>query len=273
MSIYKLFTNRDEYSAHDLFIATKKQIILMKIKNTIYLLFTACIIFTACKKEHYQDSGVHNGVFSGTIYEYLETKPEYFDTLLQVIDAAEMKDLLNNKDKEITFFAPPNLSIIKAVRSLNRQLNSTGKDTVVQLTQIKKEVWRELLSLYVFDGKYMLKDFAQLDTLDLNAFGGQSFDSYTFDQNEGRPMNIGVVYRDVSGVKYAGYRQLHFSYIGDLSNQLGSLINIPVASSNIEPSKAALHVLQYRSHLFGFTSANFISLATTAGINPSTAGL
>lgn len=245
----------------------------MKIKNTIYLLFAACIIFTACKKDHYQDSGVHNGVFAGTIYEYLKTKPELFDTLLQVIDAAEMNDVLDNKDKEVTFFAPPSSTIFKAVRSLNKQLNFTGKDTVTQLTQIKKEVWRELLSLYIFDGKYMLKDFAQLDTLDLNAFRGQSFDSYTFDQNEGRPMNIGVIYNDASGVKYAGYRQLYFSYIEDLSNQQGSMINIPVASSNIEPSKAALHVLQLRTHLFGFTSANFISLATTAGIDPSTTGL
>ena len=244
----------------------------MKIKNTIYMLCTACIIFTACKKDHYQDSGVHKGVFAGSIYEYLQTKPELFDTLLQVIDAAEMKDILDNKDKEITFFAPPSSTVFKAIRSLNRQLNATGKDTVVQITQIKKEVWRELLSLYIFEGKYMLKDFAQLDTLDLNAFNGQSFDSYTFDQNEGRPMNIGVIYNDASGVKYAGYRQLYFSYIGDLSNQLGSLINIPVATSNIEPSKAALHVLQYRGHLFGFTSANFISLATTAGID-SASGL
>lgn len=242
----------------------------MKIKNIIYMLFAACILFTACKKDHYEDSGVHKGAYDGTIYQYLKTKPELFDTLLQVIDAAEMTDILDNKDEQITFFAPPSSTIFKAIRSLNKELNFTGKDTVVHITQIKKQVWRELLSLYVFEGKYMLKDFAQLDTLDLNAFGGQSFDSYSTGDNEGRPMNIGVIYNDASGVKYAGYRQLYFSYIGDLSNQQASLINIPVASSNIEPNKAALHVLQYRSHLFGFTSANFISLATTAGIDPVT---
>src|SRR5690606_6968851 len=151
----------------------------MKFKKSVFMLFLAGVIFTACKKDYYKDSGVHNGAFSGTVYEYLKTKPELFDTLVQVIDVADMRDILDNENKQITFFAPPSSTIYKAVKSLNRYLYGSGKDTVVNLTQIKKEAWKELLSLYVFEGKYMLKDYAQLDTIDLNAFGGQGYESYS----------------------------------------------------------------------------------------------
>ncbi|MFB5945246.1 fasciclin domain-containing protein [Albibacterium profundi] len=234
----------------------------MRSRNIFLILFVSSIIVTACnKQDYYLDSGTHNGKYDGTVYEYLNAKPAYFDTLMKVIDVAGMKEVLENE--EITFFAPPSSSIYKSVRSLNQYLRNDGKDTVSELSQIKSEVWQEMLSLYIFKGKYMLKDYAQVDTLDLEAFGGQGFTSYG-----GRSMNIGVIYNDAGGVKYAGYRQLWLSYISDFSKPKGSLINIPIASSNIEPTNGAIHVLQYRNHVFGFTSSNFILSATSKGIDP-----
>jgi hypothetical protein len=240
-----------------------KKIQDIKSRTIFFVAMALCLIFAACKKEEYYiDSGVHNGRYDGSIYQYLKEKPIYFDTLSQVIDAAEMRDFFENE--EVTFFAPPSSSIYKAVKSLNEYLRNDGKDTVRALTQIKPEVWRELLSLYVFEGKYMLKDFAQLDTLDLDAYSGQGFASLG-----GRPMNIGVIYNDAGNVKYSGYRQLWLSYINDFSSPKTSLINIPVASSNIEPRNGAVHVLQFRNHIFGFTSSNFILSATSKGIEPA----
>ncbi len=239
-----------------------KKIIQKNSGTSLFVVLMLCLILASCKKEdYYIDSGVHDGTYEGSVYQYLKSKPAYFDTLSQVIDVAGMQDVFENE--EITFFAPPSSSIYKAVKSLNQYLRNDGKDTVSSLSQIKPEVWRELLSLYIFEGKYMLKDFAQLDTLDLDAYAGQGFVS-----SAGRPMNIGVIYNDAGNVKYSGYRQLWLSYINDFSSPKTSLINIPVASSNIEPRNGAIHVLQYRNHLFGFTSSNFILAATSKGITP-----
>lgn len=215
-----------------------------------------------CTKEYYFDSGVHEAKFDGTIIDYLNTRPEYFDTLVNVIEIAEMNDVFTNK--EITFFAPPNGSISKAVQGLNRYLLRDGKDTVSNLRQIKKEVWKEILSLYVFDGKYTLKDIPQLDTVDIEAFAGQSYESLS-----GRPMVLGVVYNNAGGVKYAGYRQLWISYIKDFSKPKTERVNIPVATSNIQPNNALLHVLAFRYHTFGFSTNDFILKATSKGIDPA----
>jgi hypothetical protein len=230
-------------------------------KNILWIAF-AVLLMSACTKEYYFDSGVHNGKFEGSALDYLKTKPEYFDTLVRVIDLAEMNDVFTND--EITFFAPPNGSISKAVQALNRYLLRDGKDTISDLKQIKKDVWKEMLSLYVFKGKYTLKDIPQLDTVDIEAYAGQSYESLG-----GRPMVLGVIYNNAGGVKYAGYRQLYISYITDFGNPKRSRVNIPIASSNIEPKNSILHVLAFRYHTLGFSTDNFILKATSKGIDPA----
>ena len=228
-------------------------------KNIIWITF-AVLFMSSCTKEYYFDSGVHDAKFKGTTLDYLKSKPEYFDTLVRVIELAGMNDVFTNK--EITFFAPPNGSISKSVKSLNRYLLRDGKDTVSDLKQIKKDVWQEMLSYYVFDGKYSLKDIPQLDTVDIEAYGGQSYESIG-----GKPMVLGVIYNNAGGVKYAGYRQLWISYIMDYSKPKTARVNIPVSSSNIEPNNAFVHVLAFRYHTFGFSTDNFILKATSKGID------
>lgn len=219
-------------------------------------------VFASCKKEYYLDSGIHDPNFNGTIVDYLNTRPEYFDTLVNIIEFAGLTDELSNE--EVTFFAPPNGSISKSVRSLNRYLLNDGKDTVSDYKQIKAEVWRELLGLYIFKDKYSLKDVPQLDTMDIEAYPGQSYESLS-----GRPMIMGVIYANAGGVKYAGYRQLWFSYINDFSKPKTERINIPVATSNIAPINGFLHVLAFKYHNFGFSNSNFILKATSKGIDPA----
>jgi len=233
-------------------------------KINVKIIFTLLIIgIIACKKDYFVDSGVHNPNYPGTIYKYLKDKPALFDSLTQVIDIAGMKEVFD-KD-EITFFAPANSSIHKAVIALNEYLRSRGQDTVVNLNQVKPEVWKEMLELYIVKGKYTLKDFPQLDTTEVDAYPGQAFTSLN-----GRAMNIGVIHNDAGGVKYAGYRQLYYSYIYDLSNPKLGLINVPVASSDIQPYNGSVHVLQFKVHTFGFYPSNFILNATSKGISPIT---
>ncbi|WP_316819700.1 fasciclin domain-containing protein [Pedobacter gandavensis] len=232
---------------------------LNTIKTITAVFILSCCFMVGCKKDYFVDTGVHKAQYNGTILEYLKAKPIIFDSLTRVIKVAGMEDVFQKEN--VTFFAPPSSCIYKAVKNLNRYLRTTGKDTVSQLEQVKPQVWKEMLSLYVFKGSYLLKDVPQLDTLAINAFGGQGYTSLG-----GRPMNIGVFYNDASGVKYVGYRQLILSYIPDFSTPKIGLINTPIASSDIQPTNGVIHALVYQNHSFGFGTDRFIIAAISAGI-------
>src|SRR5690606_36908906 len=136
---------------------------------SLAILLTFLITITySCKEEYYDDSGIHNANFNGTIYDYLVSKPDYFDSLVKVIDLSGMKEIYTNDD--ITFFAPPSETIKKSVKSLNSYLRMNGQDTIRGLNQIKKETWADFLSLYTLKEKFLFNDFVQIDTLDLAAF-------------------------------------------------------------------------------------------------------
>lgn len=234
---------------------------LISIKIYVAALFLVLGMLAACQKEYFVDTGVHKAKYDGTVLQYLQNKPIMFDSLVMVIKAAGMNDFYNNEN--VTFFAPTNATIFRAVRSLNQDLRMNGRDTVSNLSQVKAEVWKEMLSLYTFKGSYLLKDLPQVDTAALNAFPGQGYTSYG-----GRPMNLGVLYNDANGVKYVGYRQIILSFIRDFSNPKVNLINAPIATSDIQPNNGVLHVLRGTNHSFGFEGYRFVAAANAAGIVP-----
>lgn len=251
----------------------------MKHRNLLVLVTAVVFLLTsACNKEYYEDTGVLNPNYEGTILEYLKSRSDMFDTTVRVVDLAGMNDVLDKEN--VTFFAPTSSSISRSVRSLNRYLAQNGRDTVKELSQIKPEVWRKTLSLYIFNGVSRLKDYPQLDTMSYVAFPGQSYTSYG---SEGRIMNIGVLYNDAVNdnitIKYAGYRQLYLSYIKDFSKPQQSMINIPVASSDITPKNGVIHVLRQNTlssdgtlvnkHNFGFLDILFRNDVLSAGILPA----
>ncbi|MCX2452739.1 hypothetical protein OQX61_15780 [Pedobacter sp. PLR] len=251
------------------------------------LLLAACL-FAGCKKEPYfKDTGIHDAKYNGTVLQYLNDKPVHFDSLSRVIKIAGMEELFSKET--ITFFAPTSASVHQSVHILNEYLSTSGKDTVSRLEQLKPEFWRKMLALYVFKGNSGLKDYPQIDTAAMQAYPGQGYNSLSVDNEQGRTMNIGVIYNDAGGVKYAGYRQLLISYIADYSNPTRSLILNRVSSSDIAPSNGRVHVLQSSypgfsyfikvdgtlgtravqlPQYFGFDPYNFIFTALSMGIDP-----
>ncbi len=229
-------------------------------KTLLLMLVSALLLMASCKK-YYFDTGVHEAKYNGTILQYLKSKPALFDTTVRVINLAGMNDVIDKEN--ITFFAPPSGSIFKSIKRLNIYLRTNGKDTVSKLEQIKPAVWKNTLSQYVFKGSYLLKDYPQRDTLSYIAYPGQGYASYG-----GRIMNIGVIFNDAGGVAYAGYRQLYLAYIPDLSNPQVALVNIPVATSDIQPTNGVLHVLNRNKHNFGFNTDTFIEQVVSSGILP-----
>jgi hypothetical protein len=238
---------------------------MYKIIKTIIAVFIIAACFLAgCKKDsYYYDTGVHQAKYDGTILDYLKAKPFIFDSLVLAIKVAGMEDVFQKEN--VTFFAPPSSCIHKAIVNLNTDLRNNGKDTVSQLGQVQPQVWKDMLSEYVFKGSYLLKDIPQIDTLALSAFSGQGYVSYG-----GRTMNIGVFYNSANGVKYVGYRQLILSFIPDFSNPTVGLLSVPIATSDIQPTNGVIHALQFQNHVLGFDSRRFITAAESAGISKPT---
>ena len=236
-----------------------------KIKILPAILGFICLSFLManCRNDDYfHDGGVHNPYYDGTVLEYLEKFPDknYFSDLVELIRYSELDKTLN--EDEITFFAATDWSIRSSIEVLNKRLyNELNEDTIRDLRQIKPEVWKQYLSMYIVPGRYRLKDIPQLDTANVSAYPGAAYYSLG-----GKPMNIGVEYYDASGVKYAGARQILFSYVNNFSSM--DMINAYVATCDIQPVNGVLHVIRFTDHMFGFDGKNFAQSALDAGILP-----
>lgn len=237
---------------------------ISSVKKAIpFLLLLLVAVITGCqKKDYFKNSGKQKAQFDGTVLQYLESRPDMFDSVVKIIHFAGMDDIFDKE--EITFFAPADSSIRAAIQMLNLTLSSLGNQKVTSISQIKPEVWRHQLSRYVFKGKKSMNDFPQLDPANVAAYPGRIYSSY-----DGEIMNVGVIYNDAGGVKYAGYRQLQLSYIPSQSTPLDyqSWYPVAVASVNIEPSNGYVHALQFSNHLFGFDANQFIENAIAEGID------
>jgi hypothetical protein len=214
----------------------------------------------SCEDDSYLiDKGISNPYYDGTVWDYLNSRPDYFEKLVDVIEWADMEGVF--KDSTITFFAPTDWSINNSLNRLNYYwYNYEGKDSITDIRQVNPEVWRDILSLYIIKDKYLLKDIPQIDTTAMSAYPGQAYVSYN-----GRPMNIGVVYANAGDVKYVGYRQLIYSYVYDFADN--DMKNAYIATSDLQPTNGAIHVIRFTNHTFGFNTRDFITKAITSGIS------
>lgn len=221
------------------------------------LLGTATIIiliisglFTACQKDYYKDSGLQKGVFSSSCLEYLKQQPFFFDSLVTVIHLAGMDAIYS--DSTITFFAPTDHSIAKAMDALNSERYASFQDSL-RLQDIPGEVWRKFLARYTYRGKYMLKDIPRLDQTQLNVYPGMNIESW-----DGYIMNLGVNFSDYNDTKDVGPRQLTITDIGDLASPNNNTSE--VATTDLQTRNGIVHVLEDK-HEFGFSVNNFVVVA------------
>lgn len=236
---------------------------MKKIKYIIVVVTLASLITACNKKDYYKDSGVLKGNFNGTVMQYLNSKPEYFDSLVQIISLAGMENELNANN--ITFFAPTDSSIRASIRFANIERDFLGMPRISKLSEIKPAIWRKHLSKYLFNFKRSLNDFSQIDFSNINTYSGQIYQSVN-----GTSMNIGVIYNDVSVpsprdpnisnvIKYAGYRQLTISYLTSpfTPRETGTWRVGQVSSVNVEPNNGFVHILRTSTHIFGFDVNQF----------------
>lgn len=220
-------------------------------KKVLFLLTVVILSYSCSKDDYYIDGGRHTAQFDGNALQYLEAKSREFDTIATIIKLAGLEDMFQNDT--ITFFAPRDENIkdlignVDKENSVNNNLYFLGRDTIKTLADVDSVIWRKYLMRYVFRGKRQLKDYPQIDFDIQNVYPGENYASY----DGSSVSNIGVVFNDAGGVKYAGYRKLYISYIPNLSAPTNRII-VPVASSDIEPTNAIIHALDYTKAPFGF---------------------
>ncbi|MDB5005497.1 MAG: hypothetical protein JWQ34_3722 [Mucilaginibacter sp.] len=258
--------------------------LIKHMKNTIkkYITPIVCsvvlaITVSSCSKDnYYQDGGLANPKFNGTVMQYLQSNPK-FDTIAQIVKLAGMENIFSKED--ITFFAPTDETIRRTIGivngkiaalqgGLNQQLFDLKKDTIKQLSDIPQQTWRKYLMRYVFKGKFLLKDYPQLDFSLRPLYPGGYYYGYNGDL-----ANIGVVYGTSNTVKYAGYRQLCIAAITDQSNpQFYYNGSAAVASSDIQPTNGVVHALAVYVASFSIGIRNPDGTTTIITSNPNLTG-
>lgn len=215
------------------------------------IFFLGIVLFASCKgDDYYVDGGKANPKFGGTIMQYLESKPVEFDSVVQILKLSGLDKVL--AEEEVTFFAPRDQEIKQLIGrldqgGLNLSLYVANRDTIKVLADVDSLIWRKYLLRHVFKGKSKLQDYPQIDFGQLLTFPGENYYSYN-----NSVANIGVVYNDAEGVRYMGYRQLHISYIPDLSRPFDGWRTSRVASSDLEPDNGIVHVLDVNTSELGF---------------------
>jgi len=220
--------------------------IIKKYISPVLICSVVLIVGASCTKDkYYIDGGTANPKFNGTVLQYLQSNPK-FDTIAQIVKIAGLEDVFNKED--ITFFAPTdevirrdigqvNSKISATANKLNQQLFNANKDTIKTLADIPPAIWKKYLLRYVVKGKFLLKDYPQLDFSLRSLYPGGYYYLYNNDL-----ANIGVVFNTANNVRYAGYRQLCIASISDPSNP-GIYYTAAVATSDVQPTNGVVHVL------------------------------
>jgi len=237
------------------------KILIKNLKLYTILGLVAISLFAACSKdEYYVDGGLANPKYDGTMLDYFDDKPRQFDTIAQIIRLAGMEEQF--KTAEMTFFAPSDNAIRRLIGSytnggLNRTLFDLNLDTIVDLSDVRPEIWKFYLDRLIFSGKHLLADYPQIDFDLQNVYPGQNYISAA-----NTIANIGVVFNDArsadgqSVLKYLGYRQINFTPFYNNSTLVNGGNAIKVSSSDIQPTNGVIHVLNYTMHS-QFSSLNY----------------
>ncbi|WP_460762172.1 hypothetical protein [Niabella terrae] len=233
----------------------------LRIIGTLVLAATT-LIFSCSKKDYYEDTGTLNPEYNGTVMQYLESKPEYFDSLVRIIKMADYETVLNQEN--ITFFAPTDSSIRAAMEIANDYRERVGKPRLYKISDVAPSIWKKYLGRYIFEFARGLNDFSQIDFANITSYPGQMYTSYS-----GEQMNIGSVYTDLvnkneatgttTTIKYGGYRFLTISYLTSpfSPTEYDTWRSAVVSSVNIKPKNGYVHVLSMLLHVFGFDENEF----------------
>lgn len=122
------------------------------------ILIIATIVFYSCVDDNYHDSGLANGRFDGTVWEYMHSNPEW-DSAIVVIERAGLTGIFDGTDpayKEgITFFGFTNFTVWQFLA----YTKENGQRKYKCIADIPVELCRQMVLDYVIPGKRMKESF------------------------------------------------------------------------------------------------------------------
>ena len=125
----------------------------MKLKNIKFLILSAlAIMIFSCQKDAIIDGGVSDPKVNMTTYDYLKAHPKgLFDTLLLIVDKAQMKEAINSNG---TFIVPTDYSVNSYISLRQSQIRKIDERKDYTLDSLFKEftpkMLKDSLSVYFF---------------------------------------------------------------------------------------------------------------------------
>lgn len=215
----------------------------MKKLNTIMLSALLLFILSCSKDGGYYEPPQVDKEFNGSIYEYLQSKPNVYDSLLVAIERIGAEQML--RDSNVTLFAVTNPGFQIALTNLNNVYSLTEKPAQY-LTSVRYNQLDTMINQYIIKGQYNTDSLRQQDGLEVKT------------ARFGYPMHAKLSKSTSSGYTGGGPE---FIVLSDTrrSQFNRDWIGSSTASVNIKTRNGIVHVMS-PDHVFGFD--NFISRLT-----------
>ena len=195
----------------------------------ILLAISIVLTIVSCTTDYnMNNTGLANGKFDGTMYDYFHSDSYNWDSLIIMIDRAGLQDLFNGEVEgyeEITFWGPTN-------NSIRRWMLEGGTSVPKRLKDLSPEECRKYVMAHVVKGKTMLNDIPR-GTINMGSVSG----------------GMTMYGEDNKNEMWVYTEQLPYNGVIDVGaviikiRSMRTLVDIDIASCNIEPTTGVIHSL------------------------------
>ncbi len=222
--------------------------------NSIYILLALTLLVSACKKNDYFIGGdLHNSKVGVSTYDFLKNNDRgLFDTLIMIIDAAGIKDKINQAD--ITFFAPTDYSIksyVEARTRIEQNIDPFRMWTVDSIIKYELPRFKDSLDIYILPSKIGYSDLTEKGKGYITKKGNSSIVSFETTDD------VGLGYNPNSGFRpqIMYYTYLYAPLLEDMkASEIPSTLGVRtrVQTSGVESTTGVINVLANSHRLFFF---------------------
>ena len=195
----------------------------------ILLAISIVLTIVSCTTDYnMNNTGLANGKFDGTMYDYFHSDSYNWDSLIIMIERAGLQDLFNGEVEgyeEITFWGPTN-------NSIRRWMLEGGTGVPRRLKDLSPEECRKYVMAHVVKGKTMLNDIPR-GTINMGSVSG----------------GMTMYGEDNKNEMWVYTEQLPYNGVIDVGaviikiRSMRTLVDIDIASCNIEPTTGVVHSL------------------------------
>lgn len=202
-------------------------------RNLLLAIIFLGLIFPSCNDDYFTDGGLADGELNMTTYDFIKSRPDMFEKLIWVIDQNNLKEQIN-KDGT-TFFPPKDQSIEEYLEKRDQESVQLDK-----LPQTEIDTLGMKLKMYMFPYVIMRDDLSPK----MKEYVSVSDDL------------MGVTLKIEPYNEIPGFGPSTVILSGPAVIKEGGTIairnNAEVATSDLESTNGAVHVLRHTGHIFGF---------------------